>query len=191
MYETIKNIAPRNFLKNNEPIIRKIIYAFYKGNKKQCPLCKKKLRKFISLKNGETLCPFCGSLPRHRRLWTLIEPLLVSGSRVLDFSPPLYFYKKLRSFGGIHYIATDFEGEFIADQHLDITNINLSANSIDLILCVSIQSPLFFRCYNAFTIACFYNKRFLLIHFSGIVRQPFYSFNDRRDVFIVNGKSSL
>ena len=138
MYEAIKNIVPRNFLKNNEAIIRKIIYTFYKGNKKQCPLCERNLRKFISLKNGETLCPFCGSLPRHRRLWTLIEPLLISGSQVLDFSPPLYFYEKLKSFEGIHYTATDFEGEFIADQHLDITDINLPANSIDLILCYHI-----------------------------------------------------
>jgi predicted SAM-dependent methyltransferase len=138
MYETIKNIVPRNFLKTNEPVIRKIIYSFYKGNKKQCPLCERNLRKFISLKNGETLCPFCGSLPRHRRLWTLITPLLIPCIRVLDFSPPLYFYKKLKSFRGIHYAATDYAGEFTADLHLDITNINLPANSIDLILCYHI-----------------------------------------------------
>ena len=138
MYETIKNIAPRNFLKNNEPVIRKIIYAFYKGNKKQCSLCERNLRKFISLKNGETLCPFCGSLPRHRRLWTLLTPLLIPGIQVLDFSPPLCFFKKLKSFSGIHYTATDYAGEFIADLHLDITNINLPADSIDLILCYHI-----------------------------------------------------
>jgi predicted SAM-dependent methyltransferase len=138
VYETIKNIIPRHFLKNNESFIRRIIYTFYKGNRKQCPLCEKKLRKFISLKNGETLCPFCGSLSRHRRLYTLITPLLIPGIRVLDFSPPLYFYKKLKSFRGIHYLTTDYEGEFIADLHLDITNINLPANSIDLILCYHI-----------------------------------------------------
>jgi hypothetical protein len=101
-------------------------------------LYERNLRKFISLKNGETLCPFCGSLPRHRRLWILIKALLIPGSRVLDFSPPLYFYKKLKSFSGIDYTATDYAGEFIADLHLDITNINLPAKRIDLILCYHI-----------------------------------------------------
>jgi hypothetical protein len=79
-------------------------------------LCERNLRKFISLKNGETLCPFCGSLPRHRRLCTLIKPLLIPGIQVLDFSPPLYLYKKLKSVSGIEYTATDYAGEFIADQ---------------------------------------------------------------------------
>ena len=138
MYEAIKNIIPRNFLKNNEPVIRKIIYAFYKGHKKQCPLCERNLRNFISLKNGETLCAFCGSLPRYRRLWTLIKPLLIPDIQVLDFSPPLYFYRKLKSIGDIQYIAADYEGEFLADLHLDVTNINLPSNSIDLIMCYHI-----------------------------------------------------
>ena len=138
MYESIKNIVPRNFLKNNEPFIRKIIYAFYKGHKKQCPLCERNLRKFISVKNGETLCAFCGSLPRYRRLWTLIKPLLISGIQVLDFSPPLYFYRKLKSFEGVQYTATDYDREFIADLHLDITNIDLPSNSMDLVLCYHI-----------------------------------------------------
>ena len=32
-------------------------------------------------------------------------------------------------------MATDFEKEFIADLNLDLTNINLSSNSVDLLLC--------------------------------------------------------
>ena len=138
MYETLKTILPHNFLKRNEPLFRKIVYRFYKGATRQCPICEKKLRKFILLKNGETLCPFCGSLPRHRRLWTLISPFLQNGISVLDFSPPLSFYKKIKSFKEIQYKATDFEKEFTADLNLDITNINLSSNSIDLILCYHI-----------------------------------------------------
>src|SRR5215203_7563502 len=138
MYETLKTILPRNFLKWNEHFIRKIIYSFYKGINMQCPICEKKLRKFILLKNGETLCPFCGSLPRHRRLWTLIKPLLKNGISVLDFSPPLCFYKKLKSFKQIQYVATDFEKEFTADLSLNVTNISLSSNSIDLLLCYHI-----------------------------------------------------
>ena len=138
MYETLKTILPHNFLKRNEHLLRKLIYTFYRGTDKQCPICEKKLRKFILLKNGEKLCPFCGSLPRHRRLWTLISGFLKNGISVLDFSPPLCFSKKLKSFKEIQYAATDFDKEFTADVHLDITNINLSSNSIDLLLCYHI-----------------------------------------------------
>lgn len=138
VYETVKNIIPRPFLKANEAFFRRIIYGFYKGIKHQCPVCGKKLRKFISLKNGDKLCPFCGSLPRHRRLWTLIKPFLLPGVQVLDFSPPLYFYKRLKSFDGIKYIATDYEGEFTSDYHFDITKVDLPANTVDLILCYHI-----------------------------------------------------
>ena len=135
MYETLKTILPHNFLKRNEPIFRKIVYSLYKGIARQCPICEKRLKKFILLKNGETLCPYCGSLARHRRLWTLISPLLEDGISVLDFSPPLCFYNKLKSFKQLQYKATDFEKEFTADLNLNITNINLSSNSVNLILC--------------------------------------------------------
>jgi len=138
MYETLKTILPHNFLKRYEHFLRKIIYTFYKGSDRQCPICEKKLRKFILLKNGEMLCPFCGSLPRHRRLWALIRPLLENDISILDFSPPLYFYKKLKALKEIQYKATDFEKQFTADLNLDITNINLSSNSIDMILCYHI-----------------------------------------------------
>ena len=138
MYETLKTILPHNFLKRNEPFFRKIIYTFYKGTNKQCPNCEKRLRKFILLKNGETLCPYCGSLPRHRRLWTLIRPFIENGVSVLDFSPPLCFYNKLKSFKQLQYKATNVEKDFFADLNLDITSINLSSNSIDLLLCYHI-----------------------------------------------------
>ena len=135
MYESIKNLFPRNYLKTNEVFIRKIIYPFYKGNLKQCPICEKKLRRFVTLKNGECLCPYCGSLPRHRRLWTLLKPILSPGIQLLDFSPPLSLFNKLKSIHTIHYIATDYEGEFTADQSFDIKNIDQPANTFDLVIC--------------------------------------------------------
>ncbi len=138
MYEAIKNILPRNYLKNNETFIRKIIYLFYKGRLKKCPVCEKKLRKFVKLKNGDSLCPSCGSLPRHRRLWTLLKPFLLPGSHIMDFSPPLCLYKKLKSVPAVFYTATDYEGEFAADHSFDITNINQPSNIFDLIICYHI-----------------------------------------------------
>jgi len=135
MYENIKNILPHKFLKKNEALIRKVIYIFYKGNQRQCPICQKKLRKLVHLKNGDFLCPYCGSLARHRRLWVLIKPLLIDGISILDISPPRCFYKKLKKLRDIHYIATDLEGDFVADLNLDLTDTKLPPSEFDIILC--------------------------------------------------------
>lgn len=135
MYENIKNLLPNDFLKSNETLLRNVVYVFYKGNKKECPVCQKKLRKFVSLDNGELLCPYCGSLPRHRRLWLLIEPLLSDGVSVLDISPPRCFYKKFRSLKSISYTASDFAGEFLADLSLDLTNTRMPSDEFDIITC--------------------------------------------------------
>src|SRR5688572_3242100 len=138
MYENIKNILPHNLLKKNEAFIRRLIYFFYKGNKNQCPICQKQLSRFVILKNGEKLCPACGSLARYRRLWIMIKPLLNPGISVLDFSPPLCFYKQLKSLKGIRYVSTDYQGKFAADHHLDITNTHLPPQNFDIIICYHI-----------------------------------------------------
>jgi predicted SAM-dependent methyltransferase len=138
MYESLKNILPRNFLKTNEAFIRKMIYWFYKGSNKQCTVCEKKLQRFVTLKNGDHLCPYCGSLPRHRKLWILLKPFLLPGIKILDFSPPLCIYNKLKSLQEIDYTATDYEGEFAADRSFDITRIHQPADNFDWIICYHI-----------------------------------------------------
>lgn len=142
MYEGLKNIVrkivPFDWIKRNEINLRKIIYLLYKGYKKQCTICEKKLRKFIELKNGEKLCPYCGSLGRHRRLWLLLQPLLYSNIRILDFSPPLCLFNKMNQLPNINYCATDYSGEFTAHKQSNITRINEPGNSYNLIICYHI-----------------------------------------------------
>ncbi|GGG06214.1 hypothetical protein GCM10011344_03350 [Dokdonia pacifica] len=59
---------------------------------------------------------------------------LLSGS-ILHFSPPRTLYRSFKKRTDIHYIATDFEDEFIADHSYDITDIKLPDNSQDVIIC--------------------------------------------------------
>ena len=85
-----------------------------------------------------TICPFCGSLSRTRRLWKLLfEDLNIKG-KVLHFSPSRSLYRRLKKIETIDYISTDFENEFLADQKYDITKLEIADNQFDFIICYHI-----------------------------------------------------
>ncbi|MEM9261036.1 MAG: class I SAM-dependent methyltransferase, partial [Bacteroidota bacterium] len=108
----------------------------YTGSTYQCNCCGIKLRKFVTLKSGDTLCPRCGSLPRSRRLWHILsQELDITNLRVLHFSPPKVLADLLRKGEAAEYLTTDFAGEFTADRHYDITAINEPEERFDLIVC--------------------------------------------------------
>ena len=65
----------------------------------------------------------------------MLKPVLKNGISVLDFSPPRYLYRKMKAIPDITYMPTDFSGEFIAAENLDITSLELDNNSYDIIIC--------------------------------------------------------
>ncbi|GAA4281488.1 methyltransferase domain-containing protein [Gaetbulibacter aestuarii] len=138
MYKALKTIfkgiIPYRFLIKNELVFRRIYAFFYSGNTHQCPVCNKKLSSFVSVNNKDLLCPNCGSLSRHRRLWeTLIKENALKG-KVLHFSPSRCLYRKLKKVDGISYFSSDYADEFLADHTYDITNINQPENAFDTII---------------------------------------------------------
>jgi SAM-dependent methyltransferase len=140
IYEKIKKIISAIFSKKlfikYEPIVRFFYYQIYRGNRFQCNICNKKLRKFNSVNSGENLCPYCGSSSRNRRLWNIFKfEYLKSDIRILHFSPSRSLKRFFSKDHSLSYITSDFLGEFEADKHYDITNINESDNSFDLIIC--------------------------------------------------------
>jgi SAM-dependent methyltransferase len=139
MYKTLKSVIkkliPQRLLINNEALIRKGTYFLYKGNTFQCNTCDARLSKFVHLDTDDLLCPRCGSLPRTRRLWTIVEPLLADHPKILHFSPSRTLFRKLKNRKDIEYLSTDYEDEFLADQKLDIRSTGLAANSFDLVIC--------------------------------------------------------
>lgn len=143
MYSTAKNIIksilPQKFIFENEMFFRKALYPLYKGNHHECNICHSQLKNFIKLDNGNLLCPICGSLPRSRRLYKILkEDYLKPGFSVLDFSPSRAIYRTLKNSKKINYFPTDFENEFLADYHFDITQIDSESEKFDLILCYHI-----------------------------------------------------
>jgi SAM-dependent methyltransferase len=136
--KSVKSIIPESILFQFEEILRWPVGLWYSGSKHQCLVCGKKLSGFIVLKNGDYICPFCGSLPRTRRLWKfLFEDLKVKG-KVLHFSPSRSLYRRLKKIKTIDYVSTDFENEFLADQKYDITNLDIEDNQFDFIICYHI-----------------------------------------------------
>lgn len=81
------------------------------------------------------MCPFCGSLPRNRRLWLLLKKRGDLSGHVLHFSPSRSLYRQLKREMGIRYFSSDFEGEFLADHAFDITVIDQPPDKFDLIIC--------------------------------------------------------
>ncbi|TVQ86889.1 MAG: class I SAM-dependent methyltransferase [Bacteroidetes bacterium] len=132
----LRSLIPVRLLYYLEPVIRKSLYFFYQGNAYQCNVCGAKLRKFILLENNERLCTNCGSLPRTRRIYQILQNnWLVPGVRILDFSPSRSLFRKLKKTASIEYVASDLSGDFLADKKYDITQIEVNDASFDLVIC--------------------------------------------------------
>ena len=134
-----KIIIPQKFLTKNEFLFRKMLVPFYKGENNKCNVCNTTLNHFAKLNNGELICPICGSLPRARRMYKLLnEEFIKSDIFVLDFSPFRILYKKLKERKDINYFPTDFEDDFIADYQFDMRSIDVVSDKFDLIICYHI-----------------------------------------------------
>lgn len=143
MYREIKRLLtwliPRKLLFRLEPFFRSVYAIGFWGIRYHCNICNTGLRHFITLENGDQLCPSCGSIARNRRLWQLLQSGLLSpGTTVLDFSPSRCLYRAMKAQKGLTYISTDISGDFLADEQYDITAIDSPDDSFDLILCYHI-----------------------------------------------------
>ena len=134
MYEQLKKRIPKTFIKNNEKLLRNLVSIFYIGNNYQCNICNFKMSRFIKLNNNNRLCPKCGSLPRTRKLWDLLQHE-IQDKTVLHFSPSSSIKRKIELFDNITYVTSDYAGEFIATKRLDIESIDEPNDTYDIIIC--------------------------------------------------------
>ena len=143
MYHSLKqlakNIIPKQQLLQHEETIRGVYAFFQQGSAHQCNVCHIKVKQFVTLPNGEQLCPKCGSMGRNRRLWSLLhEKVLGSSQSLLHFSPSRSLFRRLKKQPNLSYVSTDFLDEFIADKKLDITHIAEKDGTYDTIICYHI-----------------------------------------------------
>jgi SAM-dependent methyltransferase len=138
----LKFFIPKILLERTEPVLRKIVSAFFIGKKYECPVCGFHARKFISVHHEESfLCPRCGSIERKRLLWLYLRDELKineqNNYRVLHFSPSSALFRKLSSLKNLEYVPAAFDNSLIKN-HLDITSLPFMENHFDLIICYHI-----------------------------------------------------
>ena len=142
MYSALKKFAkaifPKRLLYKYEVPLRYLFAFQYRGKNNKCTICDHSFKKFIPLNKKEILCPFCGSRARTRRLYQLLWDRSLLKGKVLHFSPSRSLYRILKKNRNIEYFSSDFEDEFIAEYHYDITNIDSADNTFNLIICYHI-----------------------------------------------------
>ncbi len=142
MYQMLKKVAlsvvPKKMLFENEIFFRSIFAFHLRGKNHECCVCGHGLKKFITIPDGDLLCPFCGSRSRTRRLYSFLNENDLIDGKVLHFSPSRSVYRLLKKNSKITYFSTDFEDEFLADYRYDITQIPLEKDFFDLIICYHI-----------------------------------------------------
>ena len=139
MYHTLKSLLIRYFpslITRFEFTIRRILALFYRGNKVYCNVCDHHFSQFIHHDKGDLICPACGSLGRHRRLWSVLNDRVLPQKQasILHFSPSKIIQKKIKS-SHPNYVTTDYDGKLKADKSYDITNIAAPSQSFDFIIC--------------------------------------------------------
>ena len=140
MYQALKKttlkLIPKSLLFKFEPFLRGIFSLSHKGNAYTCNICDSGWKEFVILPNGNKVCPKCGSGGRERRLWSLLKDNYIGQNLThLDFSPARSLFRKLKKTKNHQYIASDLSGDFLSDVQFDITDIQASDGSYDLITC--------------------------------------------------------
>lgn len=106
-----------------------------------CSICDERRRfdPFGNPRRARARCPGCGSLERHRALWSWLEPHLRPGMRILHSSPESALYERLRARSELVYVTTELHPEAHAqDPNLvqaDLEDLPFEPGSFDLVVC--------------------------------------------------------
>ena len=87
-------------------------------------------------RRGNSLCPTCGSLERHRLSFLFLRDVIpkVGEIKVLHFAPELALKKLFMSYSNVKYVSVDLYEEEVMFKE-DITQLSFTDNSFDIIFC--------------------------------------------------------
>jgi len=119
--------------------IRYIPYAW--GNERFCPICRKSSTKFGEaglIPRDDAECLWCNSVERHRLVWIYLQRKTKffdnKHKKMLHIAPEMCFEKLLKQQLGDGYLTADLYDNR-AMVKMDVTNIQYSDNSFDVIYC--------------------------------------------------------
>jgi hypothetical protein len=138
----LRSIVKRMIAYDRRPELRIAIEkSSHFGLARYCPCCKAHLRSFTpfgSLPRAEAQCPLCGSLERHRLicLYLTRKTDLFDGrpKKMLHVAPEPQLSHLFRKADSTDYLSADLSAPD-AMVKMDITDIQYSDNSFDVIYC--------------------------------------------------------
>lgn len=110
------------------------------GRSRFCPVCSRPARRYLPaglLRRPGAMCPWCGSLERHRLAWLYLQresPLRGSGGRMLHIAPEPGMTGALEREGVTEVITLDLDPAGV-DVACDLTALTFPARTFDLIYC--------------------------------------------------------
>jgi len=135
----VRNV-PRPWLIRFSGLFSRLVLAFYRGSRYECPVCHTKLRKFLPYGNkggANRLCPSCLSLERHRFLWLWLKQrsnLFSAPLKVLHVAPEQTFIRRFRALKNLDYTTADLFSP-LADVKMDIQAMPVKDNTFDVVIC--------------------------------------------------------
>lgn len=110
----------------------------YRGDRVECPCCSGSFREFRPHRGrAGAKCPRCGSLERHRLLWSYFETrtdLLDRHLDVLHVAPEYSLEKRLAALPQLRYTTADLDSP-LADMTLDVMSMPFADATFDVVLC--------------------------------------------------------
>jgi predicted SAM-dependent methyltransferase len=143
IYNWLLNTLPRPWLIRLSYVFKFFAPIVYKGNKVECPVCKKSFRKFLSYGSNvahreNVLCPYDLTLERHRLMWLYLQNksdfFTKPNLKVMHIAPEQCFHKIFKNQKNLDYTTGDLVSP-IADLHFDLHQIPLEDNQYEIIFC--------------------------------------------------------
>jgi predicted SAM-dependent methyltransferase len=143
IYNWLLNTLPRPWLIRLSYVFKFFAPIVYKGNKVECPVCKKSFRKFLSYGSNvahreNVLCPYDLTLERHRLMWLYLQNksdfFIKPNLKVMHIAPEQCFHKIFKNQKNLDYTTGDLVSP-IADLHFDLHQIPLEDNQYEIIFC--------------------------------------------------------
>jgi Methyltransferase domain len=112
----------------------------YAGDAVHCTCCERSFGRFRPYARGRgdvvPMCPWCGSLPRHRVDWLFLRERIDSEGpiRLLHVAPEPGIRQSLQALPNVEYLSADLNSAQ-AMAHFDVQAIPLAEESLDAIVC--------------------------------------------------------
>ena len=125
----------------SKKFLKKFRTIFYYGKSRWCPVCQKYSSKFRDhgLANRKDVsCIHCGALERDRFAWLYLSKKTnifdSKNKKMLHIAPEMCFKERLKKHFGNNYLTADLFKPNVMEK-MDITSINYSEESFDIIYC--------------------------------------------------------